>query len=778
MTVMYWTGAYPWWDDNSLSKPSKTYFNTQWGKMTYLSGDGGWVKESTAVITQMDYNSATLQIGNWTYPSNNNTYFAINLNEDTSNNEGWWYFFIDSIDFDNLSTNPTATIRLRLDHWATCIANISSDFSTWQTQVLATNKEVNLYDYWSKCYNNLSSFTWLRNVYPQLSNIQLIKYSCNQYTYQESGSNWDDGYFYYKISFQVSAYNNSSSSSQQSEHLAGNLKDYYVVYNSNNSNTVSSNLQSTYFTSTEFLPFIAFADVEPMTSQQNANGVSAQYYGNQWTIPFLLSFSTDKDIGLIQLPFNLYNKGLIQAKEYYITGNDFINPNGNYYTYEANGKDYSFPTYWDGGVYLSDVWDVLVGVNGCTINDFYLADVSNWSNDNSFLSIFYKNGFSTSMDSEPWDFTSLGYCLTPAMIMYPMLFNYYSYNISYMGQQVSYTSKYVNSVENLFPFNGNGVSNPHPLIIKFNANYPNLSLNVYAQDNIIDSSNTPIGQINLSTAMLPNTTNPSATFETNERKIINNSATLKNLDLATAGLSFAGGLGLNSLLNPLSLFTGAVNMGLDMDKINLNYSNSFGSAKMFELGHQNTLQTAGDNLGNPANELTYWQEVVSLNDLQNIVAMIDKYGYPYNQWDRFSNLFGNYYHNYIKLSQNADLLVNENAILLLKDWQNYLIQQFISGVVIWEHDFNGVVNFMDTWQLYNDCMNGAYNYGDLKNWDTHYRANFKYTYQTSMLMSFKPQNLEGVVIRPETKQSVLNQKETPLNKGLAKKGSKIGWKKL
>ncbi|MBO7693606.1 MAG: hypothetical protein J6T10_13380 [Methanobrevibacter sp.] len=174
-----------------------------------------------------------------------------------------------------------------------------------------------------------------------------------------------------------------------------------------------------------------------------------------------------------------------------------------------------------------------------------------------------------------------------------------------MGQQVSYTSKYVNSVENLFPFNGNGVSNPHPLIIKFNANYPNLSLNVYAQDNIIDSSNTPIGQINLSTAMLPNTTNPSATFETNERKIINNSATLKNLDLATAGLSFAGGLGLNSLLNPLSLFTGAVNMGLDMDKINLNYSNSFGSAKMFELGHQNTLQTAGDNLGNPANELTY-----------------------------------------------------------------------------------------------------------------------------------------------------------------------------
>ena len=366
--------------------------------------------------------------------------------------------------------------------------------------------------------------------------------------------------------------------------------------------------------------------------------------------------------------------------------------------------------------------------------------------------MIYKNGFENVISSEPWDFTSLGYCLTPAMIMYPMLFNYYSYNISYMGQQVSYTSKYVNNIQNLIPVNANGWTNPKPLTIKFNANYPNLSLNVYANDNIIGSNNTPIGQINLSTALLPNTTNPSATFETNEKKIINNSATLKNLDLTTAGLSFAGGLGLNSLLNPLSLFTGAASMGLDMDKINLNYSNSFGSAKMFELGHQNVLQTAGDNLGKPANELTYWMECVSLNDLQNIVGMIDKYGYPYNQWDRFSNLFGNYYHNYIKLSQNADLLVNQNAILLMKDWQNYLIEQLINGVVIWENAMpDGSISFMDTWQLYNDCMDGKYNYGDLQNWDTHYHANFKFNHKANTLINFVP---------------------------LDKKGDKLGWKKL
>ena len=186
-----------------------------------------------------------------------------------------------------------------------------------------------------------------------------------------------------------------------------------------------------------------------------------------------------------------------------------------------------------------------------------------------------------------------------------MLFNYFSYNISYMGQQVSYTSQYVNNYLNLFPFSGNTVMNPNPLNIKFSANYPNLSLNVYATDNVISSSNTPIGQINLSTALLPNTTNPQATFETNEKKIINNAATLKNLDYTRSVLSYLGGLGITSLMNPLSLFTGAASLGTDIESINLNYSNSFGTAKRFELGHSNQLQTAGDNLGSPDNLLTY-----------------------------------------------------------------------------------------------------------------------------------------------------------------------------
>ena len=365
--------------------------------------------------------------------------------------------------------------------------------------------------------------------------------------------------------------------------------------------------------------------------------------------------------------------------------------------------------------------------------------------------------------------------------MYPMLFNYYSYNISYMGQQVSYTSKYVNNVQNLIPVNANGWTNPLPLNIKFSANYPNLTLNVYAPDNIIGSSNTPIGQLNLSTALLPNTTNPEATFETNEKKIINNSATLKNLDTASLWTSYLGGLGINSILNPLSLLAGAINVGLDTSKINLNFSNSFGSAKQYQLAHQNTLQTAGDNLGSPCNELTYWMEMVSLNDLQNIVGQVDKYGYPYNQWDRFSNLFGNYYHNYIKLSQNADLLVNQNAILLMKDWQNYLIEQFINGVIIWENTMpDGSISFMDTWQLYNDCLYGRHNYGDLQNWDTHYHANFKFNHKADTLTSFVPleqQKTKPSDITPINNLKGWNEKESGLNKE-NRQGGKIGWKKL
>lgn len=71
-------------------------------------------------------------------------------------------------------------------------------------------------------------------------------------------------------------------------------------------------------------------------------------------------------------------------------------------------------------------------------------------------------------------------------------------------------------------------------------------------------------------------------------------------------------------------------------------------------------------------------------------------------------------------------------------------------------------------------MNGAYNYGDLRNWDVHYRANFKYSYQTSMLLSFKPQIMEGVVISDTTKKQGSNQKEMPLNEGLDNKGGKLG----
>lgn len=796
MTVMYWTGNYPWWDDNSLSKPSKTMFDNNWGKMTYLDSNGGWVKETTAIILDMDYNSATLQIGNWNYPSNNNTYFAINLSGDTSNNQNWWYFFIDTISFDNLANSSTATVRLRLDKWGTCVANLSSDFNTWTTQVLATNKELNLYDFWSKGYNNLSSFTWLTKTYPNLSDIKLIKYLYNQWIYQDGGNSKEmmGNAWWYKIGFVVSTYNDIPTDKKSTVKLEGGIHDYYTEtlnYPTSNGNIqITGALESS--NENNPMPFVYFSPVVSYSNSQASytNDLSeTSYCLEYWSLPLLLNISTDKDIGLIALPFCLTNKNLPTASEQNLSGNQLLNPNttfknngdgGGFWTVDA----YGYNVGGNSGI-IPNEWNfkaLLIDFNGVEINNFYLADVSNWTNDNNFLSLIYKDGFENAIASEPWNFTSLAYCITPSMIMYPMLFNYYSYNISYMGQQVSYTSKYVNNVENLIPFNANGITNPLPLSIKFSANYPNLSLNVYASDNIIGSNNTPIGQINLSTALLPNTTNPEATFETNEKKIINNSATLKNLDTASLWTSYLGGLGINSILNPLSFFANAINVGLDTSKINLNFSNSFGSAKQYQLAHQNTLQTAGDNLGNPCNQLTYWMEMVSLNDLQNIVGQVDKYGYPYNQWDRFNNLFGNYYHNYIKLSQNADLLVNQNAILLMKDWQNYLIEQFINGVVIWQNAMpDGSISFMDTWQLYNDCMNGKYNYGDLQNWDSHYHANFKFNHKANTLISFVPleeQKSKQPVNTSTKEQSPLNQKEMPLNKGLGKKGDKLGWKKL
>lgn len=785
MTVQYYTGTYPWWDDNSLSKPSKTLFTN-----SYLNQTKNWITINDAIIINFDYDSAIIQWGGL-WPGNNDTYFRITLN-----GSDWFYFFINTISFDNLTNNPTATISLRLDKWGSCIANMASDFKTWSTQCLATNKEVNLYDYWSKAFSNLSSFTWLKNVYSNLSNIPLIKYSDAQYTFQDGNTNEQMGdAWWYKIGYVVSTYNDIPSDKKSIVKLVGGLHDYYTETLNYPSGDNGDLVQITGATNANYennpSPFVYFSPVLTyQNSQQIGTADGTTYHTLEyWSLPLILNISTDKDIGLIALPFCLTNKGLPTQPEQNLSGNQLLNSetqfknngdSGGYWTVDAYGYAMG------GNSGLLDGWNfkaLLIDLNGCVINDFYLADVSNWSSDSNLLSLIYKNGFENALSEENWDFTSFSYCLSPALIMYPMLFNYYSYNIAYMGQQVSYTSKYVNHVLNLIPFNANGVSNPNPLKIVFGANYPNLSLNVYAQDNVIGSCNTPIGQINLSTALLPNTTNPEATFETNEKKIINNSATLKNLDTASLWTNYLSGLGLNSLLNPLSFFANAVNVGIDTSKINLNYSNSFGSAKQYELAHQNTLQTAGDNIGNPGNKLTYWQEVVSLNDLQNIVGQIDKYGYPYNQWDRFSNLFGNYYHNYIKLSQNADLVVNENAILLIKSWQDYLIDQFISGVIIWENYFVGenVPTFMDTWQLYNDCMNGNYNYGDMKNWDSHYHANFKFNHKANTLVSFiplEPQKTNPGDIRPGNNLKGWDAKESALNKGNQQIGGKLKWKKL
>lgn len=780
MILQYFTGEYPFWDDNSLSKPSKTLFTN-----SYINQTNSWTTLTNAIIINFDYDSAIIQ-WNGLWPNNNDTYFRITLN-----NSDWFYFFVNTITFENLTDNPTTTISLRLDKWGSCIANMSSDFSSWSTQCLATNKEVNVYDFWNKCYNNLSSFTWLTKIPNQFQNVKLIKYSYNQWVYNDGGNTNEmmGGAYWYKIGLSVSTYNDIPTTKKTSLKLEGGIHDYYTQ-NVSGATASGNTLQIVGSISNENennpTPFIYFSPVVSYTNSQASfsNDFGSSYCLEYWSLPLILSISTDKNIGLIALPFCLTNKNLPLAYEPNLSGNQLLNQNTTFKNYGDSGG------YWtvdspinSSSAILSGKWNfktMLIDFNGVMINDFYLADVSNWTNDNNFLSLIYKNGFENAISSEPWDFTSLGYCITPMMIMYPMLFNFYSYNISYMGQQVSYSSKYVNNVQNLIPVNANGWSNPLPLSIKFSANYPNLTLNVYANDNIIGSNNTPIGQINLSTALLPNTTNPEATFETNEKKIINNSATLKNLDIAKLWTGYLGGLGLNSLLNPLSLITSAVNVGLDTSQINLNYSNSFGSAKQYELAHQNQLQTAGDNLGSPDNQLTYWMEILALNDCQNIIGYLDKYGYPYEEWDKFSNLFGNYYHNYIKLEQNADLVINENAILLIKTWQDYLIQQLTNGVIIWENLFSGenVPTFMDTWQLYNDCMNGKYNYGDLQNWDTHYHANFKYNHKANTLISFIPleeQKTKQVVNTSPKKETLLNQKETPLKQG---KEHKIGWKKL
>lgn len=757
----------PWWNNESLSKPSKGLF------MSQFANNSNWQNTNVEVIN-FDFENCTLQINNLT--PNTQSYWRISID---GNN--YYYYFTDTVIYDNLTTNPVQTITLKVDKWGCICALISNDFDTWQTQVLATNINLNLYEYWSKVYNNQSSYLWIKNIYPQFENIQLIKYTNSQLVYSTSN-------YYYKLSYQVTAYNNTDNP-QKIEHISGNLKDYNVTYSTSNTTQVNSLLPWNYVNSSTITPFLAFSKIVPWNEAFSnlGNGISV---GQTWTVPLLLSFSTDKDIGLIQLPFDLANFNLQTINEFYITGNQFIDPNqsNSGYIYTINGTDYYFPSYDNNGQpALGGVTDYLINADGINVwNMFEDSNYSYWGSGDHGGAGW---GWNTQLATSSWIFGNLSkwglgfvinnliginwvsYCVANSLLVCPMLFNFYQNVIGYMGQTITHDNHYCNNVLSLTqtyysssPYNGSSCD--YPFNLKFSANYPNLSLNWYLSDNIVSSTTTPIGQINLSTAFLPNTTNPQATFETNEKKIINNSATLKNLDLSSLGLSYLGGLGLNSIMNPLSFLTGAAQMGLDVDKINLNYSNSFGTAKRYELGHSNTLQTAGDNLGSPDNELVYYQMIPAINDIINIMAQVDKYGYIFNQWLNFNGLFGCYYHNYIKLTQNADLLVYQNANTLFKNWQEYLILQFTNGVIIWNNLMpDNTINFFNAKKWGRAIITPDSAYMSPGSYDSNYYMNFKANHSTD--------NLTAV-----TSQLGLQPTEKPKEKDKPQDANIFLWKKL
>ena len=113
----------PFWNDNSLCKISKTLFtsqvvnNSNWNDITDIT-----------TVTNFDYESCTIQIVTSGLTANlQSSYYYITVNNTN------FYYFADTITLDNISTQPVATVTLKLDKWGTCVSNISSDFSTWTT---------------------------------------------------------------------------------------------------------------------------------------------------------------------------------------------------------------------------------------------------------------------------------------------------------------------------------------------------------------------------------------------------------------------------------------------------------------------------------------------------------------------------------------------------------------------------------------------------------------------------------------------------------------------
>ena len=788
MTIQTFKGQTPWWNDNSLSKPSQTLFNQVYANATT------WTT-STAILTFLDLNRATIQLKGLMNPSQQDFYWRIEVQGQ------WLYFFTEGVSCDNEVDPPTTTVMLRLDKWGSCVGNMVKDFNEWDGQVKAVNKELNLYDYWSVGYYNESSYMWLKDVYPQFQKVQLTKYQGSQLlspTQQQNTNNngWQLGdvyYFFTKIIYLTTNFHTTNTDGTTTE-LHGNLKDLYTTTTPTSSNLYTeSQLPHFSLVNGGYLPYVAYSPIVPMNvSGGNFNhfyvsgaptssgtGASLSQYeavtGNKWTLPLLLSYSMDKDIGLIQLPFDISSVAYQSMSEAIATSNALLTQVNKYNTLVMVSSDNDWPYIfmWPTASTTSqpDMWSAdspstyFINPNGVVIWNLdqpansQAGYGSGWNggwgygwcqaraNDSWIFGNLAKFGFQTVLDNIS-GIDNQAYLVGIPCLMCPMLFSFISESVCYMGQTITYDRTYCNDVMTLIqPYYASSPNDPPSTTVngnthqlKFSGNYPNLTLNWYTSDNIKGSVSQPIGQINLSTALLPNTTNPQATFETNEKKIINNSATLKNLDISKMWVSWAGGIGLNDLLNPFNLVASAINNGLNTESLNLNYSNSFGNAKQYSLAKSNTLQTAGDNLGAPDNTLQSYFMVPPVSVVQDIMGQVDKYGYLFNQYTYWQALFSNYYHNYIKTSENTDFMVYTNAYNLIKDWQDYLIQQLTNGVIIWQNFFPNttVPNFFNARQWAQDMMSGDANFYNPKDYDTNYFMNFKYQYQTNTLINLAP----------------------------------------
>lgn len=655
--MLYYNSQPIFWNNQSLEKPDNALINS-----SYYTNN--WILLGNNVSYSMNLTNLTFNIA--ANNSNFNTNYKWYKFVDNANHV--YYYFLDSFTLNG----ATYVVTLTLDIWSTFISTyFDSNNLNHKTKVYFNQKEVSNKNLLT---TNLSNHSYLFNVYQEHTNLS---YKTSNYI-----NNWQIG---------VDLKGNSLStkwgminSITQNEELEW-LYYYSYVYKVNLMSGSEQNIGMTQNTT-----FISFSSVASNSSGNNPWSNIGMW--NWWS---LIQDTTDNDIDLMELPFDLYyivnnqpqnNIQWKSTQEYNWTKNTAIENcnNLNCYYCDYNGVTINF-----------NFFCLYNGENLDTFTNFYNyveSDCWTWFQ-NSLINLTPRyTAWSFGEETNPQD--NYIFPISLLEMLYPYLFNFRKFSFTYMFQEYNFNYSNFNTIFSYFSLGS--------YIFSFVPNYPMLILKIYiGQLNSLNSFSNLIANFNFMSANITNTLSVSNNFLSQNRSIIQTSHAIvqnqSNLEWTKQSLDSMNIW--NDITHPVETAESWTTTALNNQNLWREYSINYGSAKLAQLNKSNAITSAGSNSGSIANILMFNDSFLREYDLKNVIGYFDKYGYIYNKWDSLNTWFVKYNHNFVKISTGLEKLFNQS---IPNSLVNTCIQMLSNGVIIWTNLFNNDIKYIEIESILNN----------------------------------------------------------------------------